>query len=308
MITVSHLFYEYADKRALKNVSFVIPQGSVTALVGPNGAGKTTLLRCIAGLDEFFSGTIEVAGIDLAEEPRRAHRVLGYLSDFFGLYENLSVRQSLMFAAMLHLIPDAEMDGKATRVADLLELGPWLNHRVKSLSRGWRQRLGIAQAIIHNPPLLLLDEPAAGLDPEARIAISGLFRELQRQGMTIIVSSHILAELEDYCTAMLVLRDGEVIEHRQVAHTEQSAFSIRIGFAREPEKYQALLAGLPGVTAVVVDGNALRLGFAGDDTQRQELLAKLVEKGAPMTSFDSRTERLQDIYLSLSNKGKPPHA
>ena len=221
MIKVSNLNYEYPGKRALKDVSFSIPDASVTALVGPNGAGKTTLLRCLAALDEPFSGEINVAGIDVTREPRRVHQVLGYLSDFFGLYDDLTVRQCLSFAAWLHRLPEDTVEGCVRKTASLLELTNWLESKVKTLSRGWRQRLGIAQAIIHNPKLLLLDEPSAGLDPEARVSLSKLFRDLQREGMTLVVSSHILAELEDYCTDMLVLRDGEIAEHRGATAAEK---------------------------------------------------------------------------------------
>ena len=308
MIEVAGLNYEYADKKALTDVSFDIPDGSVTALVGPNGAGKTTLLRCLAGLDGVFSGSIRIAGIDVAAQPRSVHRLLGYLSDFFGLYEDLTVRQCLLFAASLHRINENRIEEKVQKAARLLELGPWLNHQAKNLSRGWRQRLGIAQSIIHEPKLLLLDEPAAGLDPEARVEISGLLKNLQAQGMTIIVSSHILAELEDYCTTMLVLREGKVVTHRKIADANEQGEIVRIGFAQDPGKYLPLVSALPGVSEAVVSGNSIRCRFSGDGSQRQNILKRLVEQGAPVTGFDSGPEKLQDVYLSLGNKKDNSHA
>jgi len=301
MITVRNLVYEYPGKKALKDVSFSIPEGSVTALVGPNGAGKTTLLRCLAAIDEPFSGQIEIAGIDVTAEPRRVHRVLGYLSDFFGLYEDLTVKQCLTFAAWLHAIPDDQVDRQVDKVAGQLELHPWLANKVKNLSRGWRQRLGIAQAIIHEPKIVLLDEPAAGLDPEARISISQLFRDLQRQGMTIVVSSHILAELEDYCTDMLVLRDGAIVEHRENT-TQQQAMSLRIIFAKDAERYHPIINAFAGIASSTLEGDVIRARFTGDADQQQELLKKLIAEGAPIKGFDSSAERLQDIYLSLGKK------
>ncbi len=304
MIRVSHLNYEYPGKRALKDVSFTIATGSVTALVGPNGAGKTTLLRCLAAIDEPFSGQIEIAGIDVTTEPRRVHRVLGYLSDYFGLYEDLTVKQCLTFAAWLHLIPSDLIDKQIKKVAGQLELSPWFSHKVKTLSRGWRQRLGIAQAIIHDPKIVLLDEPAAGLDPEARVAVSALFRTLQSNGMTLVVSSHILAELEDYCTDMLVLRDGEIVEHRKSSQQSEEVLTIRLTFARDAEKYMALLANFPGVISPARDGQTVRLGYNGPNTDQQPLLKHLIDIGAPLRGFDSNPERLQDIYLSLGSKRK----
>lgn len=304
MIKVSHLTYEYPGKQALKDVCFSIPPGSVTALVGPNGAGKTTLLRCLAAIEEPFSGQIEIAGIDVNAEPRKVHRVLGYLSDFFGLYEDLSVKQSLTFAAWLHAIPADQVDQHVTKAAELLGLMPWFSHKVKTLSRGWRQRLGIAQAIIHNPKIVLLDEPAAGLDPEARIALSHLFRDLKQQGMTIVVSSHILAELEDYCTSMLVLRDGVILEHRENSGQGEQALTVRVTFAKDADKYKAQIDDFPGVTSSALNDQNIKFRYRGNENELQSLLKLLVNAGAPVKNFDSSPERLQDVYLSLGNKGK----
>ena len=308
MIKVSNLTYEYPGKRALKDVSFSIPPGSVTALVGPNGAGKTTLLRCLAAIEEPFSGQIEVDGIDVNAEPRKVHRVLGYLSDFFGLYEDLTVKQSLTFAAWLHVIPADQVDQHVNKAAERLGLMPWFTHRVKTLSRGWRQRLGIAQAIIHNPKIVLLDEPAAGLDPEARIALSHLFRALQQQGMTIVVSSHILAELEDYCTSMLVLRDGVILEHRASSEQEQQTLTVRVTFARDADKYKAQIDGFAGATTPTLDGQIVKFRYRGNEDELQSLLKLLINAGAPVKNFDSSPERLQDVYLSLGNTGKTSDA
>jgi ABC-2 type transport system ATP-binding protein len=306
MIRVTDLCYEYPGKRALNGISCSIAEGSITALVGPNGAGKTTLLRCIAGIDEPFSGRIETMGIDVAAEPRRVHRILGYLSDFFGLYDDLTVRQCLTFAAWLHLLPAEGVARQVEKTAGRLDLTEWLDKKVSVLSRGWRQRLGIAQAIIHEPRLLLLDEPASGLDPEARIALSSLFRRLQIEGMTLLVSSHILAELEDYCTDMLVLRDGKIIEHQQAARGDQTQ-ALRITFARDAEKFMSLLASLPGVNGLERDGETVRLRVPGGEPEQQAILKQLIGQGASVKNFDSGPERLQDVYLSLG-KGKTDHA
>jgi len=218
MITVDDVCFEYPGKRALNHVSCSIQPGTITALVGPNGAGKTTLLRCIAALDEPFSGKIEINGIDAVEHPRRIHQQIGYLSDFFGLYNTLTVQQCLLFNARIQQVDERLLNEKVQLAANRLDLTQYLNVRAGTLSRGLRQRLGIAQAIIHEPCLLLLDEPASGLDPEARVGLSRLFLSLRDQGMTLIVSSHILAELEDYCTHMLLIRDGRILQHCGTPH------------------------------------------------------------------------------------------
>ncbi|NJD05295.1 MAG: ABC transporter ATP-binding protein, partial [Methylococcaceae bacterium] len=216
-IHVEHLVFEYPNVRALDDVCFAIPTGSITALVGPNGAGKTTLLRCIAALDQPLSGRIQVGDIDVLAEPRLCHRRIGYLSDSFGLYESLTVRQCLSYAAEANGLDHAVVSEAVERTAQRLNLRERLEQKAGELSRGLRQRVAIGQAIIHGPSLVLLDEPAAGLDPEARHHLSQLFRALQADGMTLLVSSHILAELAEYSTGMLVLKDGRIAGHESIA-------------------------------------------------------------------------------------------
>jgi ABC-2 type transport system ATP-binding protein len=208
MIVAENVIYDYPAARALHGLSFTVARGSVLALVGPNGAGKSTLMRCIAALDRPTEGRISVAGVDTRDDPRAVHAALGYLPDFFGLYDELSVRRALVYAARSRGVPAERAEAAALEAADRVDLTDRLHQRAGELSRGLRQRLAIAQTIVHAPQVLLLDEPAAGLDPEARRSLSDLIRRLGGEGMTILVSSHILAELEDYCTDMLMIRDG----------------------------------------------------------------------------------------------------
>jgi len=309
MIVVEHLVYEYPGKRALDDVSFSIAPGTITALVGPNGSGKTTLLRCIAALDEPFSGRIIVHGIDLSEQPREVHRHLGYLSDFFGVYEDLTVRQCLSFAARVHGYSPQEIRARVQWVIDLLELGAYAEQPAGVLSRGWKQRLGIAQSVIHRPKLLLLDEPASGLDPEARIALSGILRQLQAEGMTLVVSSHILAELEDYCTDMLVLRDGKVLHH-QAARAENLASTRRVSVVclNAIEKAVACFASDSMVSALAQDGTQVTFDYTGDDARLAALLNTLIQDGVLISRFTADAPRLQDVYLSLGTDREDAHA
>ena len=206
MIVVRDVVYDYPASRALQGVSFDVEAGTVLALVGPNGAGKTTLMRCVAALDGPLEGTISVAGLDTQEDPRGVHAAIGYLPDFFGLYDELSVRRALTYAARSRSVSEADTPRAVEQAAAREQLTDRLDARAGELSRGLRQRLAIAQTIVHQPSVLLLDEPAAGLDPEARRSLSDLIVRLAGDGMTIVVSSHILAELEDYSTRMLMIR------------------------------------------------------------------------------------------------------
>jgi ABC-2 type transport system ATP-binding protein len=304
MIRVEQLTYEYPGKRALESVSFSIADGSITALVGPNGAGKTTLLRCIAALDEPLSGRIIVAGIDVSDHPRLVHRQLGYLSDSFGLYGDLTVRQCLIFSARLHQIAEDACEAAVQKIVVLLELAPYLGQKASTLSRGWRQRLGIAQAIIHTPRLLLLDEPASGLDPEARASLSVLFRRLRDEGMTMLVSSHILAELEDYCTDMLVLREGRITEQRVTTAGVQDRNIIHLTLLGDTSSLAPMLSAQQAVSDVTLQGRKARLTFSGDDAARHRLLKQLIESGVQICDFAVQQETLQDIYLSLPTHQK----
>ena len=302
---VTGLRFEYPGVRALDDVGFALAPGSVTALVGPNGAGKSTLLRCMAGLETPLGGDIRVDGVDVIEAPREAHRRLGYLSDFFGVYEALSVRRCLVHAAAIHG-GDAG-DATVERTARRLGLGDRLGARAGTLSRGLRQRLAIGQAIIHRPRLLLLDEPAAGLDPEARHGLATLFRELQAEGMTLVVSSHILAELDAYSTHMLVLRAGRVVEHRALeGQPGAAAQRLRVALAAADGRLAGFLAARPGVSGVAAGGAGAAFRWQGDAAGRAALLRSLLDAGFAVTAFDEDArENLNDSYLRSVGEGRP---
>ena len=297
VIEVDGLVFEYTGTRALDNVGFRIMEGSITALVGPNGAGKTTLLRCISALEIPMSGRISLTGIDVAEHPRECHRRIGHLSDFFGLYDDLTVRQCLTHAARIHGIGAGAAPAAVDEAAAATTIADKLDARPKNLSRGQRQRVAIAQAIIHKPAVLLLDEPASGLDPEARHALSRLFLRLRDGGMTLVVSSHILAELEDYSTHMLVLRGGRIVEHRSIGgYIGEGARRLMVRFAR-PVRAEALavaplLRFAPGADTIA------SIEFDPDDGAAAQLLATLVKAGLPVCEFAAERQNMQDAYLA----------
>ena len=308
MIAASELVYEYPGKRALDQVTFSLAAASITALVGPNGAGKTTLLRCIAGLDEPYAGSIEVAGIDVLRQPRDAHRQIGYLPDHFGLYAELSVRQCLLHAGRARGLTAEALDQRVPEVVSQLDIDEKLNDKAGSLSRGQRQRLAIAQAIIHRPRVLLLDEPASGLDPESRAALSGLMRRLRSEGMTLVVSSHILSELEEYCTGMLVLQQGRVVEHRlleQVAPLD-AARSARLRLSRPMSALRDILSRHDVIVSSVDDHGAM-FAIRGGDDALSSLLQSLLAEGLPVCEFSLEQASLQDAYLKAveDNRAHP---
>ncbi len=284
IIEISQLGFDYPGFRALNGINLTIEAGTVTALVGPNGAGKTTLLRCIAALEVPTEGIVKVAGFDVCESPREVHRRMGFLSDNFGLYAELTVAQGLEYAARSQGLEGYTAIRHAVqKTAKRMGLGDKLGMLAGSLSRGQRQRLAIGQSIIHSPQVLLLDEPASGLDPEARALLTDVFKSLQAEGMSLLVSSHILAELDQYSTHMLALNQGQVLEHRALhgaAAATVASRKIRMEFTQ---------------------GESLEIVFSGTPEEQADLLATYAahgeRTGERLMSFYPVNENLQNSYL-----------
>lgn len=291
MIEIKNLSFRFGTHRALNELSFTIPEGSITALVGPNGAGKTTLMRCMSALAHPTEGQVLIDGIDSSEDPHACHRLLGFLADNFGLYEELTVEQSLAYFAAAH-----QMDQQ--RVEEVLEqvnLTDKKKEQIKSLSRGMRQRVGIAQAIIHLPKYLILDEPASGLDPEARIQLAELFKQLNKAGITLLVSSHILAELDQYANHLIVLKEGKLVEtdfSMDTAAQKDSTYFIEavntslLNSLSEPTLFNMIAN--EGETAIfsIVAGTPPHIA-----------LQYFLQQGIQVRAFGKHSVNIQDAYL-----------
>lgn len=299
MISVQGLIFEYATRRIFDGLSFNIEPGSVTALVGPNGAGKTTLLRCIAGLLPIFSGKIAVNGVDVSEDPRRVHRGLGYLSDFFGLYEDLSVYHCLQYHAKIQQVSSSDIEDKIYIALKRVGLEKCINQCAGELSRGLRQRLAIAQAIIHEPTLILLDEPASGLDPVARDELSKLIIELNQQGATLVVSSHIISELEEYCDHMLFLEGGRLVTHVNARDRDTAKITLIVELGDTAERYREIIESYTKASAIKMSGNVFEVQL-GDADDKQGFLAFLVTAGVPVQGMKEKGRHFKDIYMEHS--------
>jgi len=302
MLKVNHLVFEYLGYRALEDVSFTIEKGSITALVGPNGAGKTTLMKCIAGISEPLAGSIILDGIDVVAQPREAHKKLAFLPDFLGLYAELSCMQTLIYFGLAHGLDYATAEARAIEVLELVQLLHKKNNPILSLSRGMKQRLAIAQAIVHNPQFLILDEPASGLDPEARYNLAQLFKNLQAKGITMLVSSHILSELEEYATHLLILNNGKVIQESELQSLERSRAILmqvksEIDYTSEQIEY---LKSLPLITEVIgIDATTFEFLFHGSTDERRELYMHLLTVGFKITDFYEVKTTMQEKYLKI---------
>ena len=300
MIEISQLTYDYPGRRALDNVSVTIAPLTITALVGPNGAGKSTFLRLCAALDRPYFGQVKIDGLDVHDDPRAAHQRMGFLPDFFGLYDDLTVQQCLLYRARAQGVAAKDAAAAAERAAGRLDLGGRLKDKAGTLSRGLRQRLAIAQAIIHEPKVLMLDEPASGLDPEARIALASVLRRLRDDGMTIIVSSHILAELEDYSTHMLIIRDGRIVEFTPIGQTTQhlGRIRLRVRLAAEDARLSTVLSQIPDVTVSEGDGMTAVIETSDEPTHRADVLKRLMAASLAVSEFAPERLGLQDAYLN----------
>ncbi|NKB38733.1 MAG: ATP-binding cassette domain-containing protein [Gammaproteobacteria bacterium] len=295
MITAKDLVFDYPGKRALDNVSFTIPEHSITALVGPNGAGKTTLMRCLAALETPLYGSIELNSVDVLAEPRECHRQVGYLSDFFGLYDELSVEKCLRFVAACHHIQN--IDEAIDEAITLLHLQDYVQTPAGALSRGYRQRLGMAQAIIHKPKVLILDEPASGLDPEARAELADLMLALQKTGVTTLVSSHILSELSEYSSHMLIIEQGRIVDNSPIAAEVSQSIRLRIAVASESTELQTLLEQESDFSIEVASDKEALGELNGDATAAAELLQRLIKAGLTVCEYEVVRPDMQDVYL-----------
>lgn len=304
MIEVCDLVYEYPSARALRGVSLHVAPQTITALVGPNGAGKTTLLRCLAALEPPFSGSVTIDALDTRQAPRAIHARLGYLPDFYGLYDNLNVRRVLSYAARSHGIAPALVAAAAEKAAGQVGLLDRLEAKAGELSRGLRQRLAIGQTIVHEPKVLLLDEPAAGLDPQARRDLSALLLALKEAGMTLVVSSHILAELEDYCSEMIIIEEGLIVGGKavRVRDVERPRYILEVATARSD--LREFLSSRAGVDVIEADEYHALFTHTKNAPARAKLIRDLVAAGFEVSSFGESTKALEDAYFKEVGQGR----
>jgi ABC-2 type transport system ATP-binding protein len=303
MIEVRDLVYEYPSVRALKGISLRVAPQTITALVGPNGAGKTTLLRCLAALEPPYSGSVTIDGLDTKLAPREIHARLGYLPDFYGLYDALSVRRVLNYVARSRGIARALVASAVEKAAGRVGLIDRLEAKAGELSRGLRQKLAIAQAIVHEPRVLLLDEPAAGLDPQARRDLSALLLTLKDGGMTLVVSSHILADLEDYCSEMIIMEAGLIVGGQaiKVRDVERPRYMLEIATARSD--LREFLAARAGVDVIEADQHHALITHTKNAAARAKLIRDLLAAGFEVSSFGESTKALEDAYFKQVGQG-----
>jgi ABC-2 type transport system ATP-binding protein len=286
---------------AVRNVDLDVPEKSIFGFIGPNGAGKTTTMRMISTLLRPTCGEIEIDGLDAVVDPVRARARIGYLSDTFGLYDELRVWEYLDYFCGAYNV-DSPTD-KIDEVLDLVQLTHKRDELVGKLSRGMRQRVGIARTLVYQPKVILLDEPANGLDPMARIALRDLLKSLRDRGTTIVVSSHILTELSDFCDTVGIMELGRMVVSgsiEKILAQTRKHLRLVLEVLGPPEKAREVLSGETSIFDVVIDSAKFEMGFSGQRGDLPALHKKLVEAGVPVVAFYPRTENLEDLFMRLS--------
>ena len=302
-VEVDNLHVHYGKLEAVKGISFNIPKGEVFGFIGPNGAGKSSTIKVLATLMTPSSGTARLGGVDIPQNPRAIRRRIGYVPDFFGVYEDLTVNEYLRFFASAFRIEDARRAAVVNDVLELTDLQEKRDSQVDSLSRGMKQRLSLARVLIHDPELLLLDEPASGLDPRARIEIRELLKELRNMGKTILISSHILSELAQLCTHIGIIEQGEMVAVGSLAQIYQQLDLLRLIHTRVLNVNDELIAkisAIEGVRSVQAQVDRLAIQIQEDSLPAEELLERMITLGAKVRMFQPEAMDMETAFMKLT--------
>ena len=293
----------YGDMVALNNLNLTVNRGDLFGFIGSNGAGKTTTLRILATFLAPSAGTAQVAGHDVVKDADAVRHVIGYMPDFFGVYKDMEVTEYLDFFGACYKIPSAQRDKVVSDVLELVGLTEKKGALIGALSRGMQQRLGLARVLIHDPQVLLLDEPASGLDPRARIEVMAILQELQRLGKTIIISSHILSELETLCNRVAIIEKGKLIYTGPVQGVRDQMSSGRVVWvkvASDTDQAVQLLQARPEISEVVPTDGQLKVTLATADADHSIVAETLVRGGARLIGLREDEIGLEEVFLRVT--------
>jgi ABC-2 type transport system ATP-binding protein len=312
-LEVSGVERSFGPVRAVSGVSFSIAAGQVVGLIGANGAGKTTLMRILATLDPADNGQVLLRGIDLALKPNAVRRRLGWMPDYVAVYRDTTVGDYLDFYGRAHGFHGEELTRRLGDVVEFTELGALLDRPAEKLSKGQAQRLSLARTLLNDPEFLILDEPAAGLDPKARIEFKNLVRLLRDRGKTLLISSHILSELGEMCDSLLFMDRGRLVHHgdtdslRQRDAAAVGSFAINIRVDGDPAPLLQWLALRAGWQVVEARRDGARAAFAGSEPAALAgELRRLTADGVPVTDFHREERRLEDAFVEMLREPPPP--
>jgi ABC-2 type transport system ATP-binding protein len=305
MIELIDFGKRYGNFTAVECLNLKIEAGEMFGFIGPNGAGKSTTIRFLTTLLKASHGEGIVNGHSVTKDPLSVRKSIGYMPDNFGVYDGMKVWEFLDFFAVAYQIPRAKRKQVIGDVLELLDLMHKRDDFVNSLSRGMKQRLCLAKTLVHDPPVLILDEPSSGLDPRARLEVKALLKELRRMGKTILISSHILTELADCCTSIGIIERGQLLMHGPIDDVYRRIRGnrlIEIKFVQGLEAGLAIIRGNPDTRDVRIEDHLVTVELAGDDTGVAGLMQQLHLGGAQMRSFHEKEPTLEDVFM-LVTKG-----
>ena len=303
MLQLDGLVRHFGDVRAVDDVTFSVDRGTVLGFIGPNGAGKTTTMRILATLDAPQRGDARIGGYSVVDWPEEVRRITGFMPDYAGVYTDTTVTEYLDFFARAHRLRGAARRKAVANIIDFMGIGELADRHVESLSKGLKQRVALGRAIVHDPQVLILDEPAANLDPRARIEFRTLIRELAADGKTILLSSHILTELAEMCDTVAVIEKGRILATGTVQDIlervrRRRILSLRVaGPAGGLERF---LVEQPGVINVHEAAGRLRFEFDGGDEAQVRLVSGLVAAGFPLLEFTAHGAGLEDLFIEIT--------
>lgn len=306
-VAVHNLAKKFGAFTAVNGVSFDVAQGEVFGFLGPNGSGKSTTIRMLCGLLLPTSGTALVAGFDVRREPEKIKANMGYMPQFFSLYQDLTVAENIEFYGGMYSVPPARIAERTAYLAERLELGPLLGRFASTLSTGWRQRLALATTIIHQPPLLFLDEPTSGVDPITRRLFWEVIDDLAHEGATIFVTTHVMDEAE-HCTRLAMMHYGDLIAEGPPAELRQNIVRNMVQIQATP-LWDALeaLERTPEVVDAALFGDALHAECREDLTNPEQVVRAALERaGVKVERVERIVPTMEDVFVSLARRHEPP--
>jgi ABC-2 type transport system ATP-binding protein len=308
IIETKDLVKRYGKLTAVDHLTLQVPKGAIYGFVGPNGAGKTSTMRILTTLMLPSSGQAYVAGHEVTKDPRAVRRVIGYMPDFFGVYDDMKVWEYLDFFAACYDIPESERPQMITDLLELVDLSARREDMVDKLSRGMKQRLCLARTLAHDPQVLILDEPASGLDPRARIEIRELLVELSKMGKTIFFSSHILADVAEICSHIGIVEGGQMVMQGSLNEVQRKLMPHReatVTLLDKVDEAKSLLLGIEGVINVEQlpdeqNKKRLKVSFNGDDAILSAMTMGLASKSIPVVNFNEESHDLETVFMKVT--------
>ncbi len=303
MIELMDFGKDYGDFRAVERLNLKIGAGELFGFIGPNGAGKSTTIRFLATLLKATRGEAMVNGFSVSRDPMGVRRSVGYMPDNFGVYDGMKVWEFLDFFAVAYQIGRTKRKQIIGDVLELLDLTHKRDDFVNGLSRGMKQRLCLAKTLVHDPPVLILDEPTSGLDPRARIEVKALLKELRRMGKTILISSHILAELADCCTSIGIIERGQLLMHGSIQEVYRKISGnrmVEVRFLANMDVGLSILRSSPYLRGIQVDDHSATVELETDDQGVSDLLRELIQQGVNVRSYAEKDPTLEDVFMMVT--------